>query len=171
MAVSLGDVWEGLLMPTTVQPLPCPWCLSAAFVAKSVSYWVECDNVHCHVDGPMADTEADAIAAWNRVASVHMLVEETARLRKESEDRVAEKPILLVILLAVGTQFSGHNIELLTTRTAVDVVFTVTVDGDIVIPEKCSGATLVKKGKRVTITCGKDFADAVREFRTECRMN
>ena len=47
---------------------PCPFCSSNdVHIGGTLGmkpFWVRCDN--CHADGPIKDTEGDAIAAWNR---------------------------------------------------------------------------------------------------------
>jgi Restriction alleviation protein Lar len=46
---------------------PCPWCKCPApiVVSDADRSWVECMNSNCGADGPMRDTEEQAIAAWN----------------------------------------------------------------------------------------------------------
>lgn len=57
----------------TEAPLPCPWCSGNAIALRSRSmngdnHWVACYSARtCGVCGPAHDTEAEAIAAWNRV--------------------------------------------------------------------------------------------------------
>ena len=50
---------------------PCPFCGGKAESRISSSgrkYFGACLSPKCWIDGPLADTEADAIAAWNRRA-------------------------------------------------------------------------------------------------------
>lgn len=45
---------------------PCPWCGGEGETGGLLP-WVEC--VSCDASGPSCGTEAEAIAAWNRVAA------------------------------------------------------------------------------------------------------
>lgn len=46
---------------------PCPWCGGEGETGGLLP-WVEC--VSCDASGPSCGTEAEAIAAWNRVAAL-----------------------------------------------------------------------------------------------------
>lgn len=57
----------------SVTPNPCPWCGGQASVKRidflGPDYFVSCANLQrCFSSGPTAESEAEAIAAWNRVA-------------------------------------------------------------------------------------------------------
>jgi len=66
---------------------PCPWCQHAKFVhvtrvammSGNNKRRVTCDA--CHADGPIANTEAEAIAAWNRRAPGYAAGVEAAAIR------------------------------------------------------------------------------------------
>lgn len=62
----------------------CPFCGHEPFQpiyddAPHACWFVVCDECQC--EGPVADTEAGAVAAWNLRASQAKLVEENARYR------------------------------------------------------------------------------------------
>jgi len=48
----------------------CDFCASPLVVMRGSGtqgmYWTQCG--HCHAEGPVCDTEAEALAAWNRQA-------------------------------------------------------------------------------------------------------
>ena len=46
---------------------PCPFCKSTdpIVVGDADLHWVECMSSGCGAEGPMRDTEEQAIAAWN----------------------------------------------------------------------------------------------------------
>jgi len=67
---------------------PCPFCgkpAESAFVHASIPWWqVECTDCSAHVD---AETEVDAIAAWNTRAST---ASEAERVREAASALVAK---------------------------------------------------------------------------------
>lgn len=66
---------------------PCPFCGSTLLgMSQTGIYWGRCDSCHC--EGPTAETEAKAIAAWNRraqPAQVAALAAALAALTAEQE--------------------------------------------------------------------------------------
>lgn len=61
----------GRLAKYVTEPLPCPFCGSVAQMTitdyEDCSGWkMECDEFECSGSGPERDTEARAIAAWNK---------------------------------------------------------------------------------------------------------
>lgn len=50
----------------------CPFCGDEPVVTKSSQeeWWVECDNCRDHTASVLRESEAEAIAAWNRRAEV-----------------------------------------------------------------------------------------------------
>jgi Lar family restriction alleviation protein len=48
--------------------LPCPFCgVSDCLTMPShaARKWVQCNNIHCQAEGPVADTPELAIESWN----------------------------------------------------------------------------------------------------------
>jgi hypothetical protein len=47
---------------------PCPFCTYADPIIHGDAdlFWIECMNPECCAEGPMRDTEEEAISAWNR---------------------------------------------------------------------------------------------------------
>lgn len=68
---------------------PCPFCGNAAQsrldAIKDVDAWVYCDA--CSACGPTKATEAEAIAAWNRVGAV---IEAAREAVAESDECLAD---------------------------------------------------------------------------------
>lgn len=78
-----GPIWGRLDWNTRAaepepEPLPCPWCGGQAKVDREPQirgdavldrYYVVCDNKDCFAAGPLRPTRAEALAAWNEVAS------------------------------------------------------------------------------------------------------
>lgn len=48
--------------------LPCPFCNGSAHLADTGVHWVICND--CSTEGPVADTEQDAIARWNTRSAI-----------------------------------------------------------------------------------------------------
>lgn len=91
-------------MSESVKPLPCPnpWCdtpTKIRFVPTASPPlgrgWMCCD---CHLHGPFADSQAEAIAAWNTRASDTVPREVADRLADALEvakrDLIAQLPML-----------------------------------------------------------------------------
>src|SRR5690242_19332032 len=74
-------------MADTIKLLPCPFCGSDAHVrtayASGAGHFdeVTCGNALCEAKSPNADTEEEAIAAWNRRANAP----DTVKLREALE--------------------------------------------------------------------------------------
>jgi Restriction alleviation protein Lar len=59
---------------------PCPFCKSEeTAVGNTGSCWVRCLSVDCGAEGPVKDTEEDAIAAWNGRCSAVSAAQENLR--------------------------------------------------------------------------------------------
>lgn len=59
-------------MTATIKPIPCPFCgwirprVQRMEHEKVFAFMVACQRVRCLASGPVADTSADAVRAWNR---------------------------------------------------------------------------------------------------------
>lgn len=69
-------------------PKPCPFCGEAATIQRSLSVLWVCECSNCAVSGPAYRAVEEAVAAWNRLASLPVLVEALAKI-EEMGDVVA----------------------------------------------------------------------------------
>lgn len=67
--------------PVNETPNPCPWCGSQMESVEAIGdYKMVCESIDCDAQGPFMKNEAEAIAAWNRVAKAN---EQTAQSGSE----------------------------------------------------------------------------------------
>lgn len=71
-----GPIWGRLDWNTRAaepepEPLPCPWCGEEARLFNGVGdrHYIVCADNSCQATGPVCTTRAEAVAAWNEVAS------------------------------------------------------------------------------------------------------
>jgi hypothetical protein len=81
-------------------PANCPWCCERTAPTDFLpgKWFVHCSNLLCDANGPVRDTEAEAVAAWNEVAGI------VAAARAEAPKNIAapETFAAIVRLAAAG---------------------------------------------------------------------
>ena len=75
---------------TELFPCPYPGCGGKAVASLfELDHWVECGNDSYHATGPLSNSRAEAVTAWNSVAGERFIVRETQEERDASLKRFA----------------------------------------------------------------------------------
>ncbi len=74
---------------------PCPACGGSGTTGKTPNghyAYIQCHNRECSIVAPLGDTEAGAIAAWNRLAAAVKLAEVAGEWLREGEETFGPQP-------------------------------------------------------------------------------
>lgn len=141
------------------KPVPdvCPFCFAeGTILVKSVALrWVSCRNRSCRAEGPMCDTEDEAVARWNAVPRNRPMLQwvdaDGKELRGVFRDRdlpppVADRPLLPLLAVYANRDGLCHTVLAGSAEDRIALGLEYNLVGHLLLVNKMSSAKVPADG-------------------------